>query len=235
MLVSSFAKRLDEALRIRQLTPAEVVRRSEMMFQENKISKPLTKPLMTNYLKGTYEAKQDNVYALSLLLDVDEAWLMGYDVPMEKKSDDELLKKIGAIPISNNPNMVKIPIIGVVKAGYDYLAQENILDKIDVESSLVGDGSEYFALEVKGDSMSPIFIEGDIVIIKKQNDCENNEIAIVIVNGDEGTIKKVRKTEQGIILQPLNPAYEPLIFTNKEIKSLPVVIVGIVKQLKREF
>ena len=83
--------------------------------------------------------------------------------------------------------------------------------------------------------MSPIFIEGDIVIIKKQNDCENNEIAIVIVNGDEGTIKKVRKTEQGIILQPLNPTYAPMIFTNKEINSIPITIIGIVKQLKRDF
>ena len=93
----------------------------------------------------------------------------------------------------------------------------------------------FFALEVKGDSMSPIFIEGDIVIIKKQNDCENNEIAIIIVNGDEGTIKKVRKTEQGIILQPLNLAYAPMIFTNEEIKSIPITIVGIVKELKRKF
>ncbi len=237
MLVSSFAQRLEEALKLRNLTPAEIVRRSELLFKDDKISKPLTKPLMTNYLKGTYEAKQDNVYALSLLLNVDEAWLMGYDVEMEKKKnkEDDIFEKIGAIPISSNPDITNIPVIGTVKAGYDYLAQENIVGTVPVETSLVGDGTDFFALEVKGDSMSPVFIEKDIVIIKKQNDCENNEIAIVIVNGDEGTIKKVRKTEQGIILQPLNPAYAPLIFTNKEIKDMPVTIVGIVKQLKREF
>mgnify|MGYP002521032947 CR=1 FL=1 len=158
----------------------------------------------------------------------------GY-IDLIKNDNNSLLKKIGAIPLSQNPNIVKIPILGTVKAGYDYLAQENIIGNIDVETSLVGDGSEYFALRVKGDSMSPIFIEGDTVIIRKQNDCENNEIAIVIVNGDEGTIKKVRKTEQGIILQPLNPAYTPMIFTNEEINSLPITIIGIVKQLKREF
>ena len=158
----------------------------------------------------------------------------GY-IDLIKNDNNSLLKKIGAIPLSQNPNIVKIPILGTVKAGYDYLAQENIIGNIDVETSLVGDGSEYFALRVKGDSMSPIFIEGDTVIIRKQNDCENNEIAIVIVNGDEGTIKKVRKTEQGIILQPLNPAYTPMIFTNEEINSLPIAIIGIVKQLKREF
>lgn len=156
---------------------------------------------------------------------VNPVWLAGHDVP---KYDTIKTDELG------NPT-TDIPLLGTVKAGYDYLAQENIIEKINVETSLVGDGSEYFALKVKGDSMSPIFIEGDIVIIKKQNDCENNEIAIIIVNGDEGTIKKVRKTEQGIILQPLNPAYAPLIFTNEEIKSMPITIVGIVKQLKREF
>ena len=100
-----------------------------------------------------------------------------------------------------------IPLIGAVKAGYNYLAQENWIGTVDVEKSLVGDGKDYFALKVKGDSMAPVFVEDDIVIIKKQNDCENNEYAVVIINGDEGTLKKIKKTDNGIILQPLNPAY----------------------------
>ena len=135
MLVSNFANRLNEAIKIRHITPAEIVRRSEILFEEKKIFKPLTKPQMTNYLKGSYEAKQDNVYALSLILDVDEAWLMGCDVPMERKNDadtdKDLLKKIGAIPLSGE-NMVKIPILGTVKAGYNYLAEENIVGTIKV-------------------------------------------------------------------------------------------------------
>ena len=108
--------------------------------------------------------------------------------------------------ILGNP-VTPIPLLGSVKSGYNYLAQENWIGTVDVETSLVGDGKDYFALKVKGDSMAPIFIEGDIVIIKKQNDCENNEFSIVIINGDEGTLKKIKKTDSGIILQPLNPAY----------------------------
>ena len=119
--------------------------------------------------------------------------------------EDEEKSKIKT-DILGNP-VVVIPLIGSVKAGYNYLAQENWIGTIDVETSLVGDGNDYFALKVKGDSMSPIFIEGDIVIIKKQNNCENNEYAVVIINGDEGTLKKIKKTDNGIILQPLNPAY----------------------------
>ena len=223
-LVDTFSNRLNLAMTIRNI-------KASLLSEQTGISKSS----LSEYMNGKYEAKQNGIFLLAKALNVSEAWLMGCDVPMERDSDIDLLKKIGAIPISSNPNITNIPVIGTVKAGYDYLAQENIVGTVPVETSLVGDGTDFFALEVKGDSMSPVFIEKDIVIIKKQNDCENNEIAIVIVNGDEGTIKKVRKTEQGIILQPLNPAYAPLIFTNKEIKDMPVTIVGIVKQLKREF
>ena len=133
-----------------------------------------------------------------------------------------------------NP-VVPVPLLGVVKAGYDYLAQENWIGTVDVETSLVGDGKDYFALKIKGDSMAPVFIENDIVIIRKQNDCENNEFAVVIINGDEGTLKKIKKTDSGIILQPLNPAYGPVMYTKEEMETIPIIIVGVVKQLKREF
>lgn len=152
----------------------------------------------------------------------------------KKQFEDNLLKKIGAIPLSDLET-ITIPILGTVKAGYDYLAQENIIGTIDIEKSLVGDGNEYFALKVKDDSMSPVLIEDDIVIIKKQNDFENGDIVVAIINGDEATIKKGKKSENSILLQPFNNNYEPLMFTNEEMKTIPVKIIGIVKQLKREF
>lgn len=100
---------------------------------------------------------------------------------------------------------------------------------------MVGNGDEYFALKVHGDSMSPVLIENDIVIIKKQNDFENGDIVVAIINGNEATIKKGKKTDSSITLQPLNTAYDPLVFTYDEVKSIPVTVVGIVKQLKRDF
>lgn len=121
-------------------------------------------------------------------------------------NEEEYKKQFEKTDVLGNP-VVSLPLVGTVKAGYNYLAQENWIGTIDVETSLVGDGKDYFALKVKGDSMAPVFIEDDIVIIKKQNDCENNEFAVVIINGDEGTLKKIKKTDNGIILQPLNPAY----------------------------
>mgnify|MGYP004457738841 FL=1 len=156
------------------------------------------------------------------------------DLVEDKDKLYEQLKNIGTMYISNT-EMVKIPVLGVVKAGYDYLAQENWIGTIDVEKNIVNDGSEYFALKVVGDSMSPVLIQDDIVVIKKQNDFENGDIVVAIVNGNEATIKKGKKTDSSITLQPLNPSYDPLVFTYDEVKSIPVTIVGIVKQLKREF
>ena len=223
MLVSNFASRLDIAMKLKKIRATEIVKKSEILYKNNKINKPLTKPLISHYLKGTYEAKQDNVFALSLILNVDEAWLMGYDVPMEKIQTDAL----------GNP-VVSIPVLGIVKAGYDYLAQENWIGTVDVDKKLA-DSGELFALKVHGNSMFPTLIEDDIVIIKKQDDFENGDIVVAIINGDEATIKKGKKSDTSILLQPLNNDYEPLIFTYDEMKSIPVTIIGVVKQLKREF
>lgn len=83
--------------------------------------------------------------------------------------------------------------------------------------------------------MSPTFIEDDIIVIKKQEDFKNGEIVIVLINGEEATIKKAYKTDSGIELKAINPYYPPRIFTKEEIKKIPIKIIGVVKQLKRDF
>lgn len=181
----------------------------------------VTKPTIMKYEKGLVEnLKRSSIEKLAKYFEVAPSYLMCLD---ENKTDR-----------LENP-VTSIPILGTVKAGYDYLAQENWIGTIDVETSLVGNGNEYFALKVHGDSMSPVLIEDDIVIIKKQNDFENGDIVVAIINGNEATIKKGKKSDSSILLQPLNSAYEPLIFTYDEMKTIPVEIIGIVKQLKREF
>lgn len=224
-LVDTFANRLTKAIQIRNMKPIELAEKSG-----------IDKAKISSYMSGRYKAKQDTLYLLAITLDVSPVWLMGYDVSMERKKDNnkDILNKIGAIPLSGE-NMVKIPILGTVKAGYDYLAEENIVGTIKVNMDLIKDGSEYFALKVKGDSMQPVLYEDDIVIIKKQNDCEDGQIAVVLIDGEEGTIKKVKKSSTGIWLQPFNTNYEPLVYTNDEVEDIPVKIIGVVKQLQREF
>lgn len=216
-LVDTFSNRLNTAMRIRNLKPVELSEKTGI--DKSKIS---------SYMSGRYKAKQDGVYLLAQALQVNEAWLMGLDVSMEKEINIYKTDKLGN-------SVIPIPILGTVKAGYNYLAQENWIGTIDVETSLVGNGDEYFALKVHGDSMFPVLIENDVVIIKKQSDFETGDIIVAIINGNEATIKKGKKSDSSILLQPLNTAYEPLIFTKEEMKSIPVTIVGIVKQLKRIF
>lgn len=208
-----FNVRLQKAMNIRKLKASELSEKAN-----------IPKSAISQYLSGLYEAKQKNIFKLANVLNVSEAWLMGLDVPMNKEVK---LDEFG------NP-VVTIPILGIVKAGYDYLAQENWIGTIDVDKKLA-DSGELFALKITGDSMYPLILEDDIVIVKRQNDFENGDLVVAIVNGDEATIKKGKKSNNSILLQPLNANYEPLIFTYDEMKSIPVIVVGIVKQLKREF
>ena len=88
-------------------------------------------------------------------------------------------------------------------------------------------GGEYFALRIKGASMEPKLLEGDIVIVRKQNDVDNGDTAIVLVNGEEATVKQIKKTDTGIILVGLNvEVYQPHFYTNEEIEELPIQIIG---------
>lgn len=132
-----------------------------------------------------------------------------------------------------NP-VIEVPILGTVKAGYDYLAQENWIGTIDISKKLAETG-EFFALKIHGDSMFPVFIENDTVVVRKQEDFENGDIVVALINGEEATVKKGKKSDNSILLQPLNTNYEPLIFTKEEMKTIPVKIIGVVKKLDREF
>ena len=76
---------------------------------------------------------------------------------------------------------------------------------------------------------------GDIVIVRAQNDCDTGDIAIVLVNGDEATVKRIKKGPEGLMLIPNNPAYEPMYYSNAEIESLPVRVIGKVVELRAKF
>ena len=118
-----------------------------------------------------------------------------------------------------------IPVLGSVPAGIPIEAIQDIIDYEEIDAATAAKG-EYFALQVKGSSMEPRIREGDIVIVRKQDDVESGEIAIVMVNGDNATIKRLLKYEDGIRLMPTNPAYEPLYFTNDEILEKPGKVIG---------
>lgn len=133
-----------------------------------------------------------------------------------------------------NGNKVLIPVLGTVQAGIPIEAIEDVLDYEEIAPEMAAHG-EYFALRVKGSSMEPRMREGDVVIVRKQSDVNHDDTAIVLVNGNEATIKRVLKSEAGIMLAPNNPAYEPKFYSNKDIEELPVTILGKVVELRAKF
>ena len=94
---------------------------------------------------------------------------------------------------------------------------------------------DFFGLQIHGDSMEPKMSEGDVVIVRKQDDAENGQIIIATVNGTDATCKRLRKYRDGIELISNNPSYEPMFFTNEEIESKPVKIIGRVVELRSKF
>lgn len=127
---------------------------------------------------------------------------------------------------------IKIPVLGRVAAGIPVDAIEDVLDWEEIPQSMAATG-EYFGLKIKGDSMLPDIKSGDVVIVRRQEQVENGEIAIVLINGDEATAKKVKHTESGIMLIPNNPTFEPMFFSKAEIATKPVQIIGRVVELRR--
>lgn len=172
--------------------------------------------------------KNPSMQTLQLLanaLDVPVAQLTG-DMPASFDNVSSL--------IPSSAGGIRIPVLGDVAAGIPVEAITDIIDYEEIPKSMAKSG-DYFGLRVKGKSMEPQILEGDVVIVRKQHDVESNDIAVVLVNGDSATVKRVKKREDGIVLIPFNPLYDPMYYSTDEISSLPVSIIGKVVELRRKF
>lgn len=127
----------------------------------------------------------------------------------------------------------RIPVLGKIPAGIPIELIEDVIDYEDISEEMLKGDREYFGLKVSGDSMNPKYLDGDVLIVQKADDCESGQDCIVMVNGDDGTFKRVIKNKDGIILQPLNPNYEIKFYSNDEIEKLPIKILGVVKEIRR--
>lgn len=185
-----FTNRLRQALEFRNMSQSELSRLSG-----------IGKSAISQYLSGEYEAKQENIYLMSKPLNVNPAWLMGFDVPMV---GDEINRGI--------------PIVGTIAAGTPILAEENIEDYFVIDNRVNAD----FGLKVKGDSMiNANIFDGDIVFIRQQPTLENGEIGAILLD-DEATLKRFSKKENSVILQAENPSMTdwPRIYTDGNIRIL---------------
>lgn len=137
-------------------------------------------------------------------------------------------------PAPSRPGSQWIPVLGRVAAGTPIEAVEDILDYEEIDAQTAASG-DCFALKIKGHSMEPKISDGDVVIVRKQDDCDSGDTAVVLVNGDEATVKRIKKEPAGLMLIPSNPAYEPKFYSKDEIAALPVKIIGKVVELRAKF
>jgi repressor LexA len=129
---------------------------------------------------------------------------------------------------------VRIPVYGNVAAGIPIEAITDIDDYEEITQEMASNG-EYIALRIHGDSMSPRMTDGDIIIVRLQDDVDSGDTAVVMINGGDATCKKIKKTEDGVMLISTNPQYEPMFFSNKDIIELPIRVLGKVVELRAKF
>lgn len=171
-----------------------------------------SKTTIYRYMKGEMSPKITTIKVIADIYNVNPLWLMGYDVPMTKPNS-----KPESNIFPSYDTIVEIPVVGKISAGIPLLAVENIVSYAYAPSSQIKQGYTYFYLTVQGDSMNLKFHEGDIILVQKQSDLENDEIGVILING-EATVKKYKNENGLIILQPMstNPEHQVQIYNPKE-------------------
>ncbi len=203
------AQRLSLALSLAGMKPQELADLSGV----NKSS-------ISQYMNGSHAPSNLSAGKMAGVLGVNPVWLMGLPVPKDLIQEKE--------------TNVKIKVLGNVAAGIPIQMITNVIGYEEIPQSLAKTG-KFFGLKIKGDSMSPIFLDGDIVIVRQQPDAESGEMVIATVGDSEATCKRLRKHKDGIELISNNPSYDSYDFTAEAVDSLPVNIIGKVIELRRRF
>ena len=148
-----FANRLQKAMQLKNIKAAELSKKAN-----------IPKSAISQYLSGLYEAKQKSIFKLAHILNVSEGWLMGLDVPMEREFD----RNIQVLNKKNNDSAVVL-IYGTIPAGIPMECIEDIIDTEKIPTNMLKGGKEFFGLKIKGDSMEPNYLDGDIIILQNKS------------------------------------------------------------------
>ena len=185
----------------------------------NDLARDLNLPYttITSWCKGEFYPRIDKIQLLANYFNIQKADLV------ESRNT-----------LAHTSNSAVVFVYGTIPAGIPMECIEDIIDTEEISADMLKGGKQYVGLKIKGNSMYPDYLDGDTIILEKTDDCESGDECCVMVNGSDGTFKKVIKNENGIILQPLKSEYQPMFYTNEQIKLLPVKIIGKVVELRRK-
>jgi repressor LexA len=192
------------------------------VFQMNQVDlatrMQVNKSVISSWLSGTRYPRMNTVEKLATIFHIEKSDLI------EDKTDKQ----------SSLAKGVRIPVLGRVAAGIPIEAITDIEDWEEIPQNMTQMG-EYFALKIAGKSMEPHMLDGDVVIVRRQADVDSGDVAVVLVNGNDATVKQVSKSENGLTLIGWNPAvYTPMTYTKKECQEFPVSILGKVVEIRRK-
>jgi repressor LexA len=212
MLKYSTGERLKQIMSERHLRQTDIIKMCEPLCKQFKVR--LGKNDLSQYISGKVEPRQNKLYVLAYTLNVNEAWLMGYDVSPERHEEDF------SMPDNTKPISTKrFPMLGEIACGKPIMAEQEYETYIEASSNINAD----FCLIAKGDSMiNARIFDGDVVFIKEQPIVENGEIAAVIID-NEATLKRVYIKSDRIILRPENPVYDDIVYEKEEMNNVRIL------------
>lgn len=201
----------------------KMLRKEHNLTQEELGAKiGVQKAAIQKYEKGTVKnIKRDSLIKLAKYLDTTPEYLLGWD---DAPSNAEII---------DDSEFVMIPIIGRVAAGLSCFAENNITDYEPVHKSDINTGEQYAFLRVIGDSMYPVFMEGDLVLVRCQTSVDSGSYAVVTIDEEDGVVKKIVYGRNFIELHSINPMYPPRRFEGEDV--LRIRVFGLVKEIKRKF
>ncbi|MGN1006638.1 MAG: LexA family protein [Aristaeellaceae bacterium] len=203
--------------------------------------------MIADRLKGLRKQNHMTQTALAERLNVTQTAISQWETD-RTRPDQELLGKIASIfsvsvdyllgentdKNGDSSDYFRVPVFGSIPAGVPIEAIEDIEGYVEMQSVPGYNNREFFALRLSGNSMSPEYRNGDVVIFHAQETCESGQDCAVIVDNEDATFKRVRFSEKGLTLQPLNPDYEPIVFSNRDLDGDTVRVLGIGWEVRRK-
>ena len=213
--MEEFKNRLKEALEKREMRPVDLSERTG-----------ISRSVISSYLAGRWKAKQDNLYLISKAMNIDPAWLMGYDISMDG-TPTKKHKESPAPKGTHKPQFKKVPMMGYAAAGQPLEDINQDINFFDVENKYDVD----FCITVRGDSMINANInDGDIIFIKSMSEVPNGKIACVEIDNEKVCLKRFYKNENVVMLVSGNPTYPPMNLNESNTYDVKILGLAVLKQ-----
>ena len=191
-------------------------KQKKMTLEELSRFAGVSRQTLSRYENNIIAVPNDRIELIASALETSPAVLMGWDTEMKSSKAH------------------RIPVYGKVAAGIPLEMVEDIIDYEEIPAKW-GDPSDFFCLQIEGNSMEPRIANGDVVVVKKQADADTGDVVIFSVNGEYASCKRLRKMDDGLMFIPNNNEYFPKMYRWDEVKDLPVQILGKVIELRAKF